>query len=346
MASNIISLKDRLAQIKGKQLQEPEAQIEGIVIDSAEVLSISYSSLEVLNTCPRKFELYKIHPMEMERDTSPALSLGSAVGVGYARYLELVAANDKPYQDILDDVLLETWRAYFPALEDNVRSISKAHVIVEKLIETPWAANGVDDPCDWELAYFNDKPAAELSFCIQLTDSLVYTGFLDGVMFSPSTGLYRPLELKTSSLANNLEVNFKNSAQGLAYALIIDKLSPTDPQYIFDVHYRVAQLHRTKAEAYRPTIHDFFFHKTLTDRLEWLIGLQLEVNKLGMYLESNLFPKRGSNCLSWNRPCPFYGVCNLTNNQSKPKSEKKEYQFYFRLDELITEALELVQKHI
>jgi len=314
----------------------------GVSINSKDTVSVSYSSLELFNTCPRKFELYKIHPMEFERDTSPALSLGSAVGVGYARYLELIADNKLPYQAIKDDVLLETWRAYYPPLEDNIRSISKAHVIVEALIENPWVANGEDDPCDWVLASFNGKPAAELSFCIQLTDSLVYTGFLDGVMYSPSTGLYRPLELKTSSLANNLEVNFKNSSQGLAYALIIDTLSPTKPQRTFDVHYRVAQLHRTKAEAFRPTIHDFYFHKTLVDRLEWLMGLKMEVERLAMYTGAHLFPKRGGSCLSWMRPCPFYGVCNLVDLKSEPKEEIKDYQFYFKLDDLIEEALELV----
>jgi len=318
----------------------PMNSIQGITLDTGKVLTVSYSSLEVFNTCPRKFELYKIHPMEAERDTSPALSLGSAVGVGYARYLELSASNRLGYQEMMDDVLLETWRAYYPALEDNIRSISKAHVIVEALMETPWTPNGTDDPCDWELASFEGKPAAELSFCIQLTDTIYYTGYLDGVMYSPSTGKYRPLELKTSSLTNNLEVNFKNSAQGLAYALIIDKLN--NNQQVFDIHYRVAQLHRTKAEAYRPTIYDFYFHKTLMDRLEWLIGLQMEVKKLGMYLEYNLFPKRGSSCLSWNRPCPFFDVCNLTNNKSPMVSSIKEYQFYFKLDELVEEALELV----
>ena len=338
-----MNLQARLNQIR-QQANQPSH--EGITLDPSQVLTVSYSSLEVFNTCPRKFELYKIHPMEMERDTSPALSLGSAVGVGYARYLELIAENKLDYQEILDDVLLETWRAYYPALEDNVRSLSKAHVIVDRLIETPWVPNGVDDPCDWVLASFDGKPAAELSFAIQLTSDIYYTGYLDGVMYSPSTGLYRPLELKTSSLTNNLEVNFKNSAQGLAYALVIDKLNKVKgkQQYTFDVHYRVAQLHRNKELAYQPTIHDFYFHKTLMDRLEWLLGLRLEVDRIGKYLEVSLFPKRGSSCLSWNRPCPFYGVCSLVNTKHslQLESEKKEFQFYFELDDLIEEALELV----
>jgi len=167
-------------------------------------------------------------------------------------------------------------------------------------------------------------------------------------MYSASTGLYRPLELKTSSLSSNLEVNFKNSAQGLAYALVIDQLNAGNTgqkrQTTFDVHYRVAQLHRTKAEAYQPTIHDFYFHKTLMDRLEWLLGIQMEVARIKQYMDLDLFPKRGSSCLAWMRPCPFYGVCNLTGNRSSAQAEAntKDFQFYFELDELIQDALELV----
>jgi len=79
----MITLRDRLNKSKQEKEQPRNA---GISIDTAKVLTVSYSSLETLNSCPRKFELYKVHPMEMERDNSPALSLGSAVGVGYARY--------------------------------------------------------------------------------------------------------------------------------------------------------------------------------------------------------------------------------------------------------------------
>jgi len=317
----------------------------GITIDSAVTMNVSYSSLETLSTCPRKFELNKIHPIQAERDTSAAMSLGSAVGVGYARYLELINDPSLTTKQIDDDVLLETWRAYYPPLEDATRSISKAHVIVQALIAKPFLPNGMDDPLDWELAVFDGKPAVELSFCIQLTDNLVYVGYLDGVMYSPSTDKYRPLELKTTSLYDNLKVNFSNSAQGLAYGLILDSITAS-PQREFDVHYRVAQLHRTKAEAYRPTIHDFYFKKTLTDRLEWLIGLQMEVDRIGTYMKYNLFPKRGGACLTWGKPCQFYGICGLTNNPPLPQAKKTDYQFYFNLQDLIKEALDLVAEEV
>jgi len=308
----------------------------GVSINPADDLILSYSSLNTLSACPRKFELYKVHPIDAPRDTSPALSLGSAVGRGYAAYLET--------NDIEDDkVILETWLGYYPPLEDNIRSLSKAHVIVQALADTPMKLNGQDDPADWELAVFNGIPAVELSFCIRLSPKMVYVGFLDAVMYSPSTGIYRPLELKTSSLTSNLEVNFKNSAQGLAYALILDAICHNDkPQLTFDIHYRVAQLHRTKAEAFRPTIHDFFFKKNLMDRLEWLMSLKLEQERIESYLDNSLFPKNGGACLSWGKPCPYYGMCNLTHN-APINGETKEYQFYFELDDLINNALTLAK---
>jgi len=305
----------------------------GVTIDPSKDLVLSYSSLELYHSCPRKFELYKVHPVDAPRDTSPALSQGSAVGHGYAAHLMGQGEEQTRF---------ETWLNYYPPLEDNVRTMAKAQVIVQALIDTPMKPENEDDPLDWELAYFNNQPTTELSFCIRLTENMVYVGYLDAVLYSPSTGRYRPLELKTSSLQEQtLEVNFKNSAQGLAYALVLDTILGK-PQETFAIQYRVAQVHRTKELQYRPTIHDFYFTKTLVDRLEWLIGLKMEVESIQNSLDLEMFPKRGSSCLAWNRPCQFYGICNLTNKRSSNVvAEPKDYQFYWDLEELIQQALEL-----
>jgi len=200
-----------------------------VTIDNAKDLVLSYSSLETLNTCPRKFELYKVHPYDAPRDTSPALSQGSAVGNGYAAYLEGKSE---------EEVRFATWLNYYPPLEDNVRTLTKAQVIVQALIDNPMAKEDADDPCDWELAKFNGVASTELSFAIRISPTMVYVGYLDAVLYSPSTGKYRPLELKTSSLASDkLEANFKNSAQGLAYALVLDTLMDK-PQELFTIEQR------------------------------------------------------------------------------------------------------------
>jgi len=301
-------------------------------IDSAKDLVLSYSSLETLHSCPRKFELYKVHPMDAPRETSPALSQGSAVGNGYAAHLMGLGEEQTRFQ---------TWLNYYPPLEDNVRSMTKAQVIVQALIDTPMKKEGTEDPMDWELAYFDGIPTAELSFCIRLNETMVYVGYLDAVLYSPSTGNYRPLELKTSSLPEqNLEVNFSNSAQGLAYALVLDTITGA-PQETFNIHYRVAQVHRTKELQFRPTIHDFFFTKTLVDRLEWLIGLKMDVERIQTMIDLEVFPKHGSSCLAWQRPCSFYGLCGLTRKDTPRKEDIKEYQFYWELDTLIEQALAL-----
>jgi len=296
-------------------------------------LILSYSSMQTLSTCPRKFELRKIHPMDdIPRDTSAALSNGKAVGVGFATFLE---TNN------IDLALLETWHNYYPPLEDNLRSISLACVTVERLADY-CSINLMDK---YKLAVFEDKPATELSFGIKLAPNVYYIGYLDAVLEDRDSGVLLPLELKTTSMYNNLIALYKNSAQGISYGLVVDKINGT-PQPNYDILYLVAQLHRTKADKFRPTIQEFPFRKTMMDRLEWLIGLQLDVQRIQAYMEVEMFPRNGSGCVSFGSLCPFFGVCTL-KSQSTPvitdtKPEIKEVQFMFDLQELISDALGLV----
>jgi len=299
---------------------------------SQDNLILSYSSLQTLSSCARKFALRKITPMDdIPRDTSAALSNGKAVGSGFATFLE---TGD------LDLAMLEAWHHYYPPLEDNIRSISLA----AKLVQTLGEHCTKRILTNWELAYFDGKPAVELSFGIKLAEGVYYIGFLDAVLRHKVTGELKVLELKTTSMANNLTALYKNSSQGISYGLIIDKISG-DIQPSYEVLYLVAQLHRSKAEKFRPTIHELPFQKSMVDRLEWLIGLQLAVNQIEAYKEVNMFPRNGGSCMSFGLTCPFFGVCTLSASPVNPKeAEQKttEVQFMFDLHELIQDALSLV----
>jgi len=324
---------------------------EGIQLNLNTVITVSYSSLGLLSACPRKFSLYKVYPDGVyKRDESPALSQGKAVGLGYARWLECIL--NPSCINPLEEALLETWRGYYPPLEDNVRSMTKAAVIVQKLAEAT-----EDSMYGWQLAKINGKPCVETSFCIRLTKptattpATYFVGFLDAILEHVDTYALLPLELKTSSLTAHLRENFLNSTQGNGYGIILDtvrKLRGEPVGINYDIQYLVAQVHRTKAEAYNPTIHSFTFTKTILDRLEWLMDLKMSQQRLQAYIDVHMFPRNGSNCLSWNRLCAYSGICNLTSIQ-EPRWEQLadappdivEYDFYFDLQELITDAVAL-----
>lgn len=316
-----------------------------ITIDKNKCLTISYSSTGVLTSCPKKFMLYKVAPDGAPpRDESPALSQGKAVGVGYAYWLE---TGD------IDLAMLETWRAYYPPLEDNVRSITKAKVIVQKLAQ--------HDMNGWKLAILNGKPAVETSFCIKLADevlddngsiispSIYFIGFLDAILQHEYTKQLLPLELKTTTLTANIKENFMNSAQGNGYGLILDKIREQRGEKVglnYDIQYLVAQCHKAKADQYNPTILPYKFTKTIIDRLEWLIDLKLNQQRIQSYMDMGMFPRNGSSCLSWNKLCAFSGICNLTNqspylwNQNRPE-DLATFDFSYDISELIADAIKL-----
>lgn len=314
-------------------------------LNTSKALTLSYSSLGLLNSCPRKFELYKYHPLtsvEVPRDETPALVQGKAVGIGLATYLETRS---------LEAAVFQTWLNYYPRLEDNVRDQTKAIRIVETLIKCPLIAGG-----RYSLAKLNDKPCVETSFCIKISKTLpiYFVGFLDGILTDnndPTGQTLVPLELKTSSLAANLECVYKNSAQGNGYGLILDKISGTLGK-TYDIQYLIAQVKRTKAEQYSPEIHLLKFKKTIVDRLEWLMDIKLQLQRIETYNAVGLFPKDGSSCLAWNRPCKFFDLCNLSGSAGplgdKDREDKAtdvwmEYDYYFELDDLINDALQIVK---
>jgi len=342
---------------------------QSITLNLNSEITVSYSSLSLLTACPRKFSLYKIYPDgEFRRDTSPALSQGSAVGVGYARWLELqVEQLTNPSEvhlsrpSILEEAMLESWRAYYPPLEDNVRSMTKAAILVQRLAEaTEESMEG------WQLASINGKPCTETSFCIKLGDAVLrddgsveipatyFVGFLDAILENVITGQLLPLELKTTTLTQHIRENFLNSSQGNGYGLVLDTIQtlrgePAGMQY--SIQYLVAQAHKAKAEQFNPTIHAFKYTKTIFDRLEWLMDLKLTHQKLLAFLGVHMFPRNGGNCLAWNRLCNYSGICNLTQT-ARPRWEQladakpdlATYDFYFDISELITDAVALTRR--
>lgn len=336
--------------IQTNEPTDPNLQIgTPITIDKSKCLTVSYSSFGMLNSCPRKFSLYKVYPdTEIPRDESAALSQGKAVGHGYATWLE---TKD------MEMAMLETWHHYYPPLEDNVRSITKACVIVQKLAEY--------DMAGWQLATINGKPCIETSFCIKLAEeeldedgrivrpAVYFIGFLDAILHNAAFGRYLPLELKTTTLTANIREMFMNSSQGNGYGLVLDKILGQMGEAIgmnYDIQYMVAQAHKTKADAFNPTIHygaQFKFTKTIIDRLEWLIDLKTTQQRVQTYTDMAMFPRNGSACLNWNKLCGFSGICTLTNTAKPIWEQNREpnlasFDFSFDIADLIKDAMKLV----
>ncbi|MGL4484305.1 MAG: PD-(D/E)XK nuclease family protein, partial [Anaerovoracaceae bacterium] len=211
-------------------------------IDLTKVIPIkllSHSSIETLHSCPRKFEIYRNNFLPKEQGTVDT-AFGHAVGVGIQELLILQKARDEVDFGMADD---DTERLY-SMLSDYQLAVWKMFLSWEAPIDEvkPKAKKGFHTAClavetymhqllpalastDWELAYFNDKPAVELGFIVSLPNGYYYRGYVDAVLVNHIEKRFRVLEIKTTGLSVVDIAQYKNSFQGVGYGVILDKLA-------------------------------------------------------------------------------------------------------------------------
>lgn len=292
-------------------------------------IRLSYSALDTFLTCERMFQLDKLLEGAPEKEDYPATVFGKAFGEGVATYLLTQDATKS---------LFAAWKAYWPILEDDKRT---EEILLNLLLV---AFPKLDDMLmDWEVAFFNGKPAVELSFRLndlgtQKEHNIYFVGYVDIVLKNRWSGRYAILENKTTGLGlYDLDPLYKNSGQALGYSIVLDRIAGEENAE-YDVIYLIGQLStRSESGKFSPKVHVKTYPKTLQHRLNWFISLGMDVARLEQMLELGVFPMRGSSCLQYMRPCKHFGVCNLqTLDKYKEIPEDTiEYQFVYSLPPLI-----------
>lgn len=288
------------------------------------MIRLSYSALEELHTCERKFQLNRLLVGEHEREESPHLSFGSSYGTGVQSYLQ--------HQD-KELALYHAWLAYWPEAEDDKKSIARCLVLLEN------AFHSLDNLLmEYELVYFEDKPATELSFRLNIDETFYFVGYVDIVLKHRFSGQYVIGEVKTTGLSI-LDVSplYKNSGQALGYSIILDQIVGEE-QSDYEVLYLACQLGRSFPDS---KLHILPFKKNLLDRFNWFLTLGLDVKHLHEMHELGVYPKRGGSCLSYMRPCFHFGTCNLHSfdEEKEQQEDLVVYDFTFNLDDVIQDHL-------
>jgi len=297
---------------------------------------LSYSSLNLLHACPRKYELYKLQALQNQVDieddyTGVTFATGHAIGGGIAECFAGVSERD---------IIFHMFLGWKPDLLDTdtgrLKSFWLSVIAVQKLISL--REDGFLS--DWEVVEYNGKPAIELSFIIHLPDSFYYRGFVDAVLRNKIDGRIMVLECKTNSSHTISAAQYKNSAQAIGYSIVLDAIFPNLSTY--DVQYLI---YRTKHMVYEPMI----FTKNYLQRAQWIQDLLLDIEILERYDAANLFPMRGESCRDFNRDCEYFGVCELSNERlTKKLSQQKldeiekynaDFQIKITLEDLIRAQL-------
>ena len=294
-------------------------------------LRLSYSSLNLLHECERKFQIEKLLAGPEDKEESAHFSFGKAVGAGVATYL--VTRNK-------DQALFQCWLAYWPVVESDAKSQVTAAAAMMG------AFNALDSLLVlYEVAEFNGQPAVELSFKLDINSTKYFVGHIDVVLRHKVTGKYFILEVKTTALQLlDLKAAYANSGQALGYSIALDKIVG-EKLSTYGVLYFVVQLPSWNATQFLCKYHTFEFPKTLVDRLNWFVSLGLDVQHLEAMEQMNIFPKRGNSCIKFNKTCRHFGVCSLQNFDA-PKEQKEdpiEYTFTYDLEELIEEHINRIQ---
>lgn len=290
-------------------------------------LRVSYSSNLDLHACPRYYQLSRLEAAKhQDFSSNVTFAYGHAVGEGIQEFL------------IHRDLNKAIWTMFIHwevGLFDENEAQRKSffHAVAALMEFAGLCDTGLLE--EYEVVWFNGKPAAELSFRITFPQS-TYRGYIDLVLRHKITGELLILELKTSSANYVNHYAYKNSAQAIGYSVILDKIAPGTTSY--SVLYLV-QL--TKLERFET----FEFPKTYHQRALWIKDRiwdeNIIIGLIKFYGNYGIWPTHGESCTRFGRACQYMDTCHLqTEHLMSPLRENqlvedKEYDFEFDVAELL-----------
>lgn len=296
--------------------------------------NLSYSSLTTFHSCPRKFELQKLNStatITEDIETSITFSYGHIVGLGIQMLLENKSEEEFIWQAFL------LWKPeLFADNPKQNKSFASAIFAVQKfkaMMDQGYLQ-------DYELVYYEGKPAVELGFLISLPNGYKLRGYVDAVLRHKITGEVKVLECKTSSAFSVNPATYKNSAQAVGYSVVLDAIFPDLSAYkVLYLIYSTKQYQFEQME----------FTKTYVQRARWIRELVLDADLIQTYTDNDLFPMHGESCFSYFRECEYMNLCQMSTDRlvEKLKPEEAEaiqaandrYQIQITLEDLINSQL-------
>ena len=284
----------------------------------------SYSTLDVLHTCPRKLQQIKARAASGgNSDSNVDFAFGHAVGAGVQAWL---SSKGDMTAAIFNGMM--AWRLpYTASIERKGKSLPLAILAIEKYVAFHEEALG-----DWDVWVLpNGKPAIELSIEIDFENGYKHYMHIDVILEHKFTGRLAVQENKTTGFKEIEAAIYANSAQALSYAVLIDMLRD-DTSY--EVFYTV---YSTVAREWQMLP----FAKSTTLKAEWINDVKLDHATLSTYHALNFYPKRGESCYAYMRRCEFFGECNITSSLPETlvlpagaHAERVDYSF--KISDVIT----------
>ena len=305
------------------------------------IRQLSYSSRLTLHSCPRKFQLYKLRSTRSSEESvfqSITFSFGHVIGEAVQ-----LALQNRTESEVIFAMFLRWKPDLFADNTKQNKSFFSAVIAVKRF----YALLSGGFLQDYELVSFQDKPACELSFAINFPDGFRYRGHVDAVLRHKITGEVLVLELKTTAAKALNPATYKNSAQAIGYSIVLDSIFPDLSSYkVLYLVYQSTENNFTPLE----------FTKTYLQRALWIRELLLDIEKIKMYEEAEVYPMHGESCVTfsketekeskvWEGDCEYLQVCtlsteHLTKTCTPAEEDKTEYQVTLSLADLLETQLE------
>lgn len=290
-------------------------------------LNLSYSSLETLHTCPRKYELDKLVTGAPDTDpTNVDLVCGTSFGLGIAKYFETGNLEESIWAAYLGWTFPSGFTAQTCSIIESNKKKTFHHVIahLEKYSMLRHFEN-----MGYEIHTLpSGRPAVEVGFRIALPGGKYYRGYIDVILYHPASGDYAVVEVKTSGFKDASRTLFQNSFQGMSYAFILDYITGRSNPIQYNFVAEFPDLGQQVMD----------FYRSPNDKISWIPSLAFDIKDIERYAAAGHFPMRGGSCFSFYRDCKFLGVCNLPR-PAEYKQHKLEadsmYDYNFTLEELL-----------
>lgn len=279
--------------------------------DPSEFLSVSYSSLNLADTCLRKFEFNKLYPRRARDTDAFAADVGTALHHGYQNYLETQNRDQATWALMRDYPYMGEFNQ---KTED--RSLESCMSTLDEMMDEAKMN-------EWELMTIKKPdgvivPAIEVPFALRLKGitlpdgrGVEFTGFMDAALRHLGTGSVRTMDIKTHRRhLEDATPKYRFDSQQVPYGICLEHIQGFAVDE-FEVLYLDCFV-----DLVAPRVHLYPFLKDRVDLQEWLINTVMRVQRIQRAMEMDYFPRTDGGCLSWNRACYFLEVCQTRDREA------------------------------
>ena len=298
-----------------------------------EYLRMSYSSGNVFESCPRKFELDKLYDHGRARDDAFAADVGTALHAGYQNYL-VTQSEEKaiwaflekyPFKlEFMEQNDFRSCEASLATLEEMMVSHSMGDYKIAEIKRPLTLIEKSENHLRYEqgnsLLYPEGGmvvPAIEVPFEIRFEGiqlpptpkypegcGVSFVGYMDAIMRNLLTDMYRTTDIKTHrDNINDRTAKYKFDTQQVPYGIVVDHIAGK-AQDSFEVLY-----YDCKIDILEPRVKLYSFLKRQSDIQEWLLSRVLQLQAMQRYAEMDFFPRTSGGCMFYNRPCRYLEPC-------------------------------------